>query len=52
MPDPVDRLPCQDVVCARGGHFVCHDMPPPKVGGCEMTGDLYEPPDSVEVSEG
>lgn len=23
MSDPIDRLPCSDVVCARGGHEGC-----------------------------
>lgn len=39
MSDDVDRLPCDDVACALGGHSGCRDLPP-------------DPPISVEVSEG
>lgn len=39
--DDIDRLNCDDVTCALGGHYACNDLPPP-----------LDPPDSVEVSEG
>lgn len=56
MPDAIDALNCSDVVCARSGHYACHDLPPPKpkIGGCAQCGNPIpgDPPTSVDALGG